>query len=301
MKSNKLAGHLAAAGAYIIFGFNIIFNKDIANSGTVSPMVMFVLRALGATALFWALSLFLPKEKVSGPDLLRLALASFLGLFTPQASFLFAIERATPVVTAVLGALCPVYTMCFAFLFLREPITFKKAGGVAMSLGGALLLILSSTHAAGTAETTPLGVVLLLVNGMSFAAYLGAFRPLISRYSVVTSMKWMFLFALLLSLPFGWDGLLHHTDFAAMQPSVLWEIAYVIFFATFVAYFLIPYGQKRIRPTLVSLYTYLQPVIAAIISVWIGMDTLSWQKILFTVLIVGGVVLVSKSRAAASK
>jgi drug/metabolite transporter (DMT)-like permease len=49
------------------------------------------------------------------------------------------------------------------------------------------------------------------------------------------------------------------------------------------------------------MYTYLQPIIAAVISVWVGMDTLSWQKILFTVLIVGGVVLVSKSRAAASK
>ena len=76
---------------------------------------------------------------------------------------------------------------------------------------------------------------------------------------------------------------------------------YLVFFATFVAYFLIPYGQKRIRPTLVSMYTYLQPIIAAVISVWVGMDTLSWQKVLFTVLIVGGVVLVSKSRAAASK
>lgn len=298
MKSNKLAGHLAAAGAYIIFGFNIIFNKDIANSGTVSPMVMFVLRALGATALFWALSLFLPKEKVSGPDLLRLALASFLGLFTPQASFLFAIERATPVVTAVLGALCPVYTMCFAFLFLREPITFKKAGGVAMSLGGALLLILSSTQAAGTAETTPLGVALLLVNGVSFAAYLGAFRPLISRYSVVTAMKWMFLFALLLSLPFGWDGLLHRTDFAAMQPSLLWEIAYVVVFATFVAYFLIPVGQKHLRPTLVSMYSYLQPLIAAAVSVALGMDAFTWQKALAAVLVFAGVALVSRSRAA---
>lgn len=298
MKSSKLTGHLAAAGAYAIFGFNIIFNKDIANSGTVSPMVMFVLRALGAAALFWALSLFLPREKVSGADLLRLALASFLGLFVPQLSFLFAIERATPVVTAVLGALCPVYTMCFAFLFLREPISFKKAGGVAMSLGGALLLILSSTHAAGTAETTPLGVVLLLVNGMSFAAYLGAFRPLISRYSVVTSMKWMFLFALLLSLPFGWDGLLHHTDFASMQPMVLWEIAYVIIFATFVAYFLIPVGQKHLRPTLVSMYSYLQPLIAAAVSIAVGMDRVTWQKALAAVLVFAGVALVSRSRAA---
>ena len=64
MERNKFGGHLAAAGAYAIFGFNIVFNKDIANSGAVSPMVLFTLRAVGATALFWILSLFLPKERV---------------------------------------------------------------------------------------------------------------------------------------------------------------------------------------------------------------------------------------------
>ena len=298
MADKKWVGHLAAAGAYAIFGFNIIFNKDIANDGTVSPMVMFVLRAFGATVLFWLLSLVLPREKVPARDMWKIALASFVGLFLPQVSFLFAIEQATPVITAVMGALCPVYTMCFAFLFLGEPITLKKAGGVAMSLGGALLLIFNSTRAAGpVAETTVLGVILLLVNGVSFAAYLGAFRPLISRYSVVTLMKWMFLFSLLISLPFAWDGLFH-TDYASLRPAVQWEIAYVVVFATFVAYFLIPVGQKYLRPTLVSMYSYLQPLIAAAISVFIGMDRLTWQKVLAAVLVFAGVALVSRSRAA---
>ena len=80
--------------------------------------------------------------------------------------------------------------------------------------------------------------------------------------------------------------------------TVRWEIGYLVFFATFVAYFLIPYGQKFIRPTLVSMYSYLQPIIAAIISIWTGLDSLSWQKVLASLLVVGGVVLVSKSRAA---
>lgn len=76
------------------------------------------------------------------------------------------------------------------------------------------------------------------------------------------------------------------------------EIGFLIIFATFVAYFLIPLGQKRIRPTLVSLYAYIQPVIAAGISIMTGIDTLNWQKIAAIVLIAGGVVTVSFSRAA---
>ena len=105
--------------------------------------------------------------------------------------------------------------------------------------------------------------------------------------------------SLLLSLPFSAKGLMA-TDFTAIPSLVRWEIGYLVFFATFVAYFLIPFGQKHLRPTLVSMYTYLQPIIAAIVSIWAGMDVLTWQKLVATVLIVGGVILVSRSRAAAS-
>lgn len=297
MRRDKLAGHLAVAATYTIFGLNLIFCKDIANAEAVPPIVLFTLRAAGASALFWLISLFLPGERIARGDMGLIVLASFTGLFVPQMTFLSAITMATPLDTGILGTLGPIFTMFFAFFFLKEPITFKKAGGVALSFAGVLLLVLNSVHAAGPASTTPMGFALLLLNSLSFALYLGAFRPLISRYSVVTFMKWMFLFSLLMALPFSLKGLLA-LDFGAIPPKVGWEIGYLIFFATFVAYFLIPFGQKRIRPTLVSLYTYLQPVIAAIISVWIGMDTLSWQKILSAFLIVAGVILVSRSRAA---
>ena len=83
MDKNKLAGHLAAAGAYIIFGFNIIFCKDIASTHTVGPIVLFTLRAIGASGLFWACSLFRPKEKVPPGDLLLMLLAAMVGLFIP--------------------------------------------------------------------------------------------------------------------------------------------------------------------------------------------------------------------------
>ncbi len=298
-RTDTLAGHLAIAGAYTIFGLNIVFCKDIANSAVISPMVLFVLRAVGATALFWVLSLFLPKEPVDKGDFLKIAAASCVGLFIPQMTFLMAITMATSIDTAIMSTLGPIFTMVFAFLFLKEPITGKKAGGVALSFAGVIFLILNSVHEGGASESSPMGIGLLLVNSLSFALYLGLFRPLISKYSVVTFMKWMFLFSLLLSLPFSMKGLLE-TDFLAIPALVRWEIGYLIFFATFVAYFLIPFGQKQLRPTLVSMYTYLQPIIAAVISIWTGLDVVTWQKCLATVLIVGGVVLVSRSRAAAS-
>ncbi len=298
MKRESLKGHLALAAAYTIFGLNLVFCKDIANSDSISPYVLFTLRAIGASILFWLLSLCMPKEKVDRKDLWRIAAASLVGLFIPQMTFLMAITMTSAIDTAIIGTLGPIFTMFFAFFFLKEPITGKKAGGVALSFAGILFLIFNSVHEGGAAATSPLGIVLLLVNSLSFSLYLGLFRPLISKYSVVTFMKWSFLFSLLISLPISFRGMLS-TDYAAIPVDVRWEIGYLVFFATFVAYFLIPYGQKLIRPTLVSMYSYVQPIIAAIVSIWYGVDTLTWQKILASVLVVGGVILVSRSRAAA--
>ena len=298
MKNEQLAGHLAVAGAYTIFGLNIVFNKDIANVGIVSPMMMFFLRAAGATALFWLLSLFMPKEPVAKKDFVPIALASVTGLFITQVSFLLAIPMSTSIDTSIVATLSPVFTMFFAFIFLGEPITWKKVLGVAVSLFGILLLIFNSTHNAGAvAKTAPLGFVLLFLNSISFATYLGAFRVVISRYSVVTFMKWSFLFSLILCIPFAYEDIIT-TDYAALPAKTVWEILYVVVMATFVAYFLIPYGQKRIRPTLVSMYTYLQPIIAVIISIASGLDVISWQKGLAILLVFSGVFLVIRSRAA---
>ncbi len=298
MANEKLAGHLAVAGAYIIFGLNVVCCKDIANSALVSPIVLFTFRALGAAVLFWGLSLFMPREKVDPGDFWKIALASLLGLFLTQFTFLQGITMASAIDAAIMGTLGPIFTMIFAFLFLKEPITWMKAGGVAISFAGILFLIFNSVHSGGANASTPAGIVLLLLNSLCFALYLALFRPVIAKYNVVTFMKWMFLFSLLMSLPFSAKGLVT-TDYSVIPMKVGLEIGYLVFFATFVAYFLIPFGQKRIRPTLVSMYSYMQPILATVLSIILGVDALTWQKILATALVVGGVVLVSKSRAAA--
>lgn len=294
----RLGGHLACLGAYLIFGFNIVFSKDIALSGVLSPMQVYTLRALGACAIFWAVSLFMPREKVCGKDLLQIFLAAMVGLFLPQLSFLKAITVTTSIDVSILGSITPIMTMFVAAIFLKEPITLKKAGGVLMSFLGVMLLIFNSVHVSNGADTTsPAGVLLMIVNGLTFALYLGIFRPLIARYSVITFMKWAFLFSVLVSLPFEFRSLCR-LDYAHIEPSLYWQVGYVILFATFFAYLFIPIGQKHLRPTIVSMYSYVQPIVAVIVSIYTGIDSLSWQKVVAAVLVFAGVAIVNRSRAA---
>lgn len=296
--NRSLGGHLACATAYAIFGFNIIFCKDIAKAEVISPIALFTFRALGASALFWLISLFRPKEQVPVKDIMKISLASLLGLFGPQFTFLCAIKVTTPMDTSILGSFVPIWTMFAAAIFLKEPITWKKVLGVAISFGGAMLLIFNSISMGGGADITqPAGVVYLFFNTLSFGLYLGIFRPLISKYSVITFMKWSFLWSLVISLPFSIKGILT-ANYAGITLQVGTEIAFLIIFATCVAYFLIPYGQQRLRPTIVSLYTYLQPLIASIASIILGMDIVTWQKLLGAICVFAGVWLVNKSRAA---
>lgn len=295
----KSFGHIACFFAYAIFGFNIIICKDLTNLALISPLGLFCFRAGGAALLFWLVSLFLPKEKIEKADYLKIFLASMLGLFITQITFLKAITLTTPLDTSIITAITPIFTMFVAAVVLKEPITLKKAGGVALSFVGVILLILNTVRIAsgGVTETKPLGIVFMIANCFVWACYLGIFKPLIGRYSVVTFMKWMFLFSALVAIPLDIKELVH-LDMMSMPSKYLWELGYIIVFSTFTAYFLIPVGQKTLRPTVISLYGYLQPVIATVMSLIMGMDRLTWQKIVAAVFVFTGVILVNKSRAA---
>ena len=86
-------------------------------------------------------------------------------------------------------------------------------------------------------------------------------------------------------------------NYAQIPARQIMNLAFLIIMSTFVAYYLVPVGQKRLRPTVVSLYSYLQPIIAATASIIIGMDTIGWQKIVAVVVVITGIVLVNKSKS----
>jgi len=297
-ENGKFLGHLSVLGAYTIFGFNIIICKELTNAGLVSSLGLFCFRSAGACLLFWLISLFLPKEKVPFKDLCGIFAASMLGFLLTQLAYLESSRFTTPLDTSIITSTTPIFTMFVAAIALKEPITMKKAGGVAISFIGVILLVLNTigVHANGITQSKPIGILLMIGNCLFFASYLGIFRPLIQRYHVVTFMKWIFLFSTVVAIPLDIKELTH-LPLAEMTTSYWLQLGYIILFATFIAYFLLPIGQKQLRPTVVSLYTYVQPLIGMVFSIYLGMDRLTWQKVVAAVLVFTGVILVNKSKA----
>ncbi len=294
--AQNIYGHLAAFAAYAIFGLNIIVCKDLTSGHLISPIAIFTLRSIGAGAMFWLLSLFFPSEKVEARDFMKIAAAAFLGYFVTQMTFLIAIPEITPMHCSIISSLTPIYTMLIAAVVLKEPLSWKKTAGVMVSLAGVLFLIFNNSANSG-GESSLGGILLMLLNSLSFALYLGIFKPVIQKYSVITFMKWIFLFSTLMSFPFSGKEIVN-INWSTIPSNQLWELAFLIICATFIAYFLIPYGQKRIRPTLVSMYSYSQPIIATAISIVIGMEILTLPKILAAALVFTGVFIVSRSKSA---
>ena len=111
-------------------------------------------------------------------------------------------------------------------------------------------------------------------------------------------MKWMFTFAAAVALPLSLFTL-PAVDFHALSWGELAGIGYVVVFGTFLAYICIMVGQKNLRPTVVGMYNYVQPIVATIVGVSLGLDRFTLPKIVAILLIFSGVYLVTVSRAAA--
>ena len=111
----------------------------------------------------------------------------------------------------------------------------------------------------------------------------------------------MFLFSTLVLLPFTWQHVPGTPAFhrEAFDMKEIGAICFVLIGATFIPYLLIPMSLKRIRPTTVSMYNYIQPIIASLIAVMVGQDTFSLQKVLSAALVFVGVYLVTQSKSRA--
>ncbi|MDE6049393.1 MAG: DMT family transporter [Paramuribaculum sp.] len=296
MASAKIKGHLSMLMANVLWGLMSPVAKFVLSSGIIAPLLLTDFRVSGAALLFWILSLFMPYERVPWQDLLRLAGAGMLGILLNQGCFIFGVGLTSPGEASLITTTMPMWVMLLAYIILGEPITAKKVGGIVLGASGALILVLSGRAGISGGENPTLGDLLVLGAQLSYALYLTLYRNFIRKYSLVTLMKWMFTFASLVAIPVSLPTILS-TDFGAVTSGMWVGAAYVVVGGTFIAYIGIMIGQKTLRPTVVGMYNYVQPIVATIVGISAGMDHFSMLKGLAVVLIFSGVYLVTISRA----
>ena len=295
MADSNVKGHVAMLSANVMWGLMSPVTKMVFASGIIMPAVMIDFRVAGAALLFWLTSLFMPHERVPVSDKLRLFGAGMLGVLLNQGCFIIGVSLTTPGEASLVTTTMPMWVMFLAWVILREPITLKKAGGIVIGAAGAVILIAGGGIRTSGANPA-LGDLIVLCAQLSYALYLTLYRNFIRKYSLVTLMKWMFLSAAAVALP-GSIRWLNNTDWSAVSAGEWIGIGYVVVFATFVAYICIMTGQKILRPTIVGMYNYVQPIVATVTGIILGLDSFTLIKGLAILLIFSGVWLVTISKA----
>ena len=277
MRSRQLKAHVAVLEANLIFGFGVPITKLLLDEW-VTPMGYMFTRCLGATIIFWAISLFMPKEKVAPHDLFIIIASGLLGFVISQTLTAWSLTYTTPVYYSVIATLTPVTTMILATLFIREKITPVKTAGVMLGIAGTLLMVFMSWQS-GSGKNDLIGILLAILSLLTWAVYLIITRSVSQKYTALTQMKWIFLVSTIAVLPFTWHEFgLHKLYSEAWDWGGVLEMAFIVVFATVLGYFSIPYAMHTLKATTVSIYTNLQPIVASIVAVLIGQDTLTWDK-----------------------
>lgn len=289
----KTWAHLSLLAANIIYGLNYSIAKSVMPDH-IKPLALVSFRSVLTAGLFWITSLFLPKEPVDRKDLLFLFGCSFFGVVINQILFLAGLNLTSPINSSIIQSTNPIFAFVFVALILNERITFLKGSGLAIGLSGVLLLILQN----GTpdlASSTFLGDVFTMVNTISWAFYTVIIKRMLEKYHPVTVMKWTFFFGMLTTIPAGYNQW-STMDWSSIPLNAWMGIGFVVVFATYLGYLLLSFGLRRLSPTIVSTYTYTQPIIAAYIVSMMGQDHIDLVMIISALLIFAGVFVVSRQK-----
>ena len=288
--SKRLLAHIALFTANLIYGINYTIAKDVMPD-FIQPLGFIFLRVSGAVLLFWFCYRLFFYEKVGNGDLFKLALCGLFGVAINQMLFFEGLNLTTPINAAVIMVTNPILVLIMGAFLATESITKRKMLGIALGATGAISLI---TYG-GAVELNPdhfWGNIMVLINAASYGVYLVLVKPLMKKYKPITVISWVFLFGFIFVFPLGWREF-QVIEWISMPTEILWKAAFVVVCTTFMAYLLNIYGLKSLNPSTVSTYIYLQPVLASLVAIFAGSDSLSPVKISAALIIFAGVYLVS--------
>lgn len=290
--------HLALLLANIGWGVIAPVSKMVLLSGAITSLALSGIRIAGGALLFLLFTWILPKsfetrQRIDRKDIWKLIVCSILIISANQGLYIIGVGLTDPVDSAVMCSLTPVLTMLLAAIFLHFRMTWLKVGGVLMGLAGVLILVAGSAESE-IAVNPVLGNLFCLGAQLCAAIYYVGFEGIIQKYSPYTLMKWMFFISVLTYVPFCLPDLVK-VDYLELPWDIWAGLAFIITIPTFFGYLMIPLAQRSLKPTVVSAYSYLQPVFAAMVAVMMSVGDFGWSKVVATLLIFVGIYFVNKS------
>ena len=290
---------IAVSIATLIYGVTFTIAKDVMPL-YIKPYGLILLRVSGATLVFWFLGLFIKTAKIDSSDFKKIALAAFFGVGLNMLTFFKGLSLTSPISASVMMVTSPILVLLFSSLLLKERLIKRKIMGVVIGLIGTIILIVYGNSSEENDNNSTLGNFLVFVNAASYGLYLVLVKKLITKYHPILFVKWLYLFGLFFVFPFGFSEL-SEVSWQEMPTSIYLKAGFVVIFTTCITYLFNLFALTKLKPTTVSVFIYLQPVIATIYALTAGSDSLNLVKIGASCIIFLGVFLVTKQVKESSK
>jgi drug/metabolite transporter (DMT)-like permease len=264
----------------------------------IGPNAFIVLRVTGALALFLLVSfkfLELPKLR----DLPIFLFCGFTGVATNQLFFFNGLSLTTPVNASIIMCTNPILVAILYFIGKKKFPSILTTTGILLGSIGALGIILLRAPFEASAEYLK-GDLYILINSLSYGLYLVTAPRLMKKYKPITVVTWVFACGLLFILPIGYSDA-SAIPWKTLTPLHWMSLAFIVVAVTFLTYLLNIYALSKVSPTVTSAYIYLQPLLAGVFAfLFAGIGnqdhtgSITFEKILFALLIFAGVYLVGK-------
>ena len=264
---------------------------------TIPPFLMTAIRFVTAGALMLGIAIWrgekIPRDRST---IANLALVGFLMLTVGNLAVVWAEQWVPSGLAALFVATAP-FWMAIIEAFRHGGERPDLRSGLGMLIGFVGVAMLVTPGGAGGAWTLSFVAGAVAIQIGSLAWQLGTVR---SKYQ----LKHVSLFASSsLQMLFG-GGICGIIGLAtgeasrfSLTPRTFAALAYLTFFGSIIAYSAYIYAAAHIRTTKLSLYAYINPVVAVVLGWWILGEELTWVSIAAMVIILAGVALVQMSRA----
>lgn len=287
--SKSMNAHIALIFCNIIWACDYPFYTLVLGK-YISPLAM-VSASLIVAALFSLVPLLWERREVveTKDRMMILGMALLMGVGR-KLCMMFGLADTSAIDGSIISTTTPLLVLIFSIVAGVERFTTARTLGLLLGMAGTVAIILVSNNHVHEQSSIG-GNILIITSSCISAAYMVWFRRLVSKYRITTLLRWIYCSSAIVMMPIGLDSMLT-TEFSTMSTKILLATLFVLIVPTYLPNLLLNYSLKVIAPTMSSIYSYIQPVVAIGLAVAMGLDRLHADTILFALIIFAGVGMV---------
>lgn len=288
-KSGVIKAHIALICCNVVWAcdypfYNLILGKYI------EPLAMVTASLFVAALLSWIPTIWQGCERIERKDWWLIIFAALLMGVVRKVMMMFGLSRTSPIDGSIISTLVPIFVLIVSVIARIDRLTIRKVAGLVIGLVGAIAVVVTS-DAPSHVKSELWGNLMIMCSGVVTALYMVFFKKLASKYHITTMLRAIYTISAVVLLPIGVDSVIE-SDFVGMDGK-LWAAAlFVLIVPTYLPNLLLNYSLRYLQPTVSSTYTYIQPVLAVVLSVAMGLDKLHADTVMFAVVLFVGVGMV---------